>query len=68
MLPVGIDWMEQTASIEEGDMAVLTPNMTVHLHLGNWTINEEVGYVISESVRETVSGVEVLTSAARKLF
>lgn len=66
--PVGIDWMERTASLQEGDMTVLKPNMTFHLHLGNWMIDEEFGYVISETIRVAECGVEVLTSALRKLF
>ncbi|MGL3104633.1 M24 family metallopeptidase [Bradyrhizobium sp. BR 1432] len=66
--PVGIDWMERTASLKEGDMTVLKPNMTFHLHLGNWMIDEDFGYVISETFRVTESGVEVLTSAPRKIF
>ncbi|SFQ24544.1 Xaa-Pro dipeptidase/ectoine hydrolase [Bradyrhizobium sp. Ghvi] len=68
--PVGIDWMERVASFKEGDMTVLKPNMTFHLHLGNWMIDgdEDFGYVISETLRVTESGVEVLTSAPRKLF
>ncbi|UPK28168.1 M24 family metallopeptidase [Bradyrhizobium sp. 195] len=66
--PVGIDWVERTASIREGDMTALAPNMTFHLHLGNWMIDEEFGYVISETFRVTESGVEVLTCAPRKLF
>lgn len=66
--PVGIDWMERTASLKEEDMTVLKPNMTFHLHLGNWMIDEDFGYVISETIRVTESGVEVLTSAPRKLF
>lgn len=66
--PVGIDWTEQTASLKEGDMTVLKPNMTFHLHLGNWTIDEDFGYVISDTFRVTEAGVEVLTQASRKLF
>ncbi|MCK1675352.1 Xaa-Pro peptidase family protein, partial [Bradyrhizobium sp. 150] len=66
--PVGIDWMERTASLKEGDMTVLKPNMTFHLHLGNWMIDESFGYVISETIRVTETGVEVLTSTVRKLF
>lgn len=66
--PVGIDWMERTASLKEGDMTVLKPNMTFHLHLGNWTIDEDFGYVISETIRVAESGVEVLTGAVRKVF
>ncbi|WP_050384980.1 M24 family metallopeptidase [Bradyrhizobium pachyrhizi] len=64
---IGIDWQERTASLKEGDMTVLKPNMTFHLHLGNW-IDEEFGCVISETFRVTESGVEVLTRAPRKLF
>lgn len=65
---IGVDWREATASLKEGDMTVLTPNMTFHLHLGNWMIEEDFGYIISESIRVTESGVEVLTRAPRKLF
>ncbi|MCK1692452.1 Xaa-Pro peptidase family protein [Bradyrhizobium sp. 144] len=64
---VGIDWMELTASFREGDMTVLQPNMTFHQHLGNW-VDDEFGYVISETYRVTESGVEVLTSSPRRLF
>ncbi|ESZ72364.1 hypothetical protein X727_05590 [Mesorhizobium sp. L103C119B0] len=56
------------ASLKEGDLTVLEPNMTFHVHLGNWAIDEEFGYVISECVRVTESGVEVLTSAPREVF
>ncbi|WP_234686068.1 M24 family metallopeptidase [Bradyrhizobium monzae] len=66
--PVGIDWMERTASLKEDDMTVLKPNMTFHVHLGNWMIDEEFGYVISETIRVAECGVEVLTGAPRKLF
>lgn len=64
---IGIDWTEPTASLKEGDMTVLRPNMTFHLMLGNW-IEEDFGYVISETFRVTEDGVEVLTRAPRKLF
>lgn len=64
---IGINWTEPTASLRDGDMTELRPNMTFHLMLGNW-IDEEFGYVISETFRVTESGVEVLTSAPRKLF
>lgn len=65
--PIGIDWAEATASIREGDTTVLKPNMTFHLMLGNW-VDEEFGYVISETFRVSDTGVEVLTSAPQKLF
>lgn len=48
-------------------MTELKPNMTFHLILGNW-IDEDFGYVLSETFRVTESNVEVLTSAPRKLF
>ncbi|MDF0498636.1 M24 family metallopeptidase [Bradyrhizobium yuanmingense] len=64
---IGLNWTEPTASIKHGDMTELKPNMTFHLMLGNW-IDEDFGYAISETFRVTESGVEVLTSAPRKLF
>ncbi|NOJ50828.1 M24 family metallopeptidase [Bradyrhizobium archetypum] len=64
---IGIDWLEPTASLKDGDMTELKPNMTFHLMLGNW-IDEDFGYVISETFRVTESGAEVLTSAPRNLF
>jgi len=65
--PIGIDWTEPTASLKEGDMTELKPNMTFHLMLGNW-IDEDFGYVISETFRVTKTGGEALTRAPRKLF
>lgn len=65
--PIGIDWTEPTASLKNGDMTELKPNMTFHLMLGNW-IDEDFGYVISETLRVTESGAESLTSAPRKIF
>ncbi|WGD51151.1 Xaa-Pro peptidase family protein [Bradyrhizobium sp. CB1650] len=64
---VGIDWTEPTASLKEGDMTVLKPNMTFHLMLGNW-IGEDVGYVISETFRVTDAGGESFTKLPRQLF
>lgn len=64
---IGIDWTEATASLQDGDMTELKPNMAFHLMLGNW-LDEDFGYAISESFRVTDSGVEVLTAAPRKLF
>ncbi|MDA9489702.1 M24 family metallopeptidase [Bradyrhizobium sp. CCBAU 11361] len=65
--PVGIDWTETTASLKEGDMTVLKPNMTFHLHLGNW-VDEDFGVMVSQCIRVTDSGVEVLTKTPLKLF
>lgn len=64
---LGIEWLEPTASLAEDDMTELQAGMTFHLMLGNW-VNEEFGYVISESFCVTDSGVEVLTHAPRTLF
>lgn len=57
--------MERTASLKEGALTVLQPNMTFHLQLSNWMIEEDFDYVISETIHLTESGVEVLTSAPR---
>lgn len=64
---IGIDWWEPTANLSEVDMTELKPNMTFHLMLGNW-MEEEFGYVISETFRVTETDVEVLTNRPRKLF
>ena len=64
---VGIDWLEPTASLKEGDPTVLQPNMTFHLMLGNW-IDEDFGYVISETFRVTDSGAETFSTLPREIF
>jgi len=63
----GIGWIESTASFQNGDMTELKPNMTFHLMLGNW-FDEDFGYMISQSICVTESGVEVLTSTPPRLF
>lgn len=65
--PLGINWLEPTASLKVGDMTVLKPNMVFHLMLGNW-IDEEFGYVLSETIRVADGGVEVLTNSVQKIF
>ncbi|MBH5391868.1 M24 family metallopeptidase [Bradyrhizobium diversitatis] len=65
--PIGIDWAEPTVSLQSSDSTELKPNMAFHLMLGNW-LEDDFGYVISESFRVTGSNVEVLTKAPRKLF
>lgn len=64
---IGIDWNEAVTSLKEGDMTVLKPNMTFHLMLGNW-IDEDFGYVLSETFRVTDSGADVLTQVPRQIF
>ncbi|MGY4501297.1 Xaa-Pro aminopeptidase [Bradyrhizobium sp. GM24.11] len=64
---IGIDWNEAVTSLKEGDMTVLVPNMTFHLMLGNW-LDEDFGYVFSETFRVTDTGADVLTKSERKIF
>ncbi|MCA1510397.1 Xaa-Pro peptidase family protein [Bradyrhizobium sp. NBAIM01] len=64
---VGIEWTEPTASLKLGDSTVLRPNMTFHLMLGNW-IDEDLGYVISETFRVTETGAETFSRIPRDLF
>ncbi|MDX8480125.1 Xaa-Pro peptidase family protein [Mesorhizobium sp. VK24D] len=64
---IGIDWLEPTASLKEDDRTVLEPNMTFHLMLGNW-IDEDFGYVISETFRVTESGAETFSRLPREIF
>lgn len=66
---VGIDWVEHTASFNELDKTELKPNMMFHLLLSNWMMREgDFGYVLSDTIRVTQSGVEILTCAPRVLF
>ncbi|WP_407185332.1 M24 family metallopeptidase [Bradyrhizobium centrosematis] len=66
---VGIDWVEQTASLNELDKTELKPNMTFHLILSNWMMREgDFGYVLSQTIRVTESGVETLSAVPPKLF
>ncbi|UCI31946.1 M24 family metallopeptidase [Mesorhizobium sp. B4-1-4] len=64
---VGIDWTEPTASLKEGDMTILQPNMTFHLMLGNW-VDDEFGYVISETFRVTDLGGETFSKFPRDII
>jgi len=64
---IGIHWLEQTASLRDGDMTELKPNMTFHMMLGNW-VDNDFGYVLGETFRVTGTGAEVLTNTPRKLF
>lgn len=53
-------------SIRSGEETVLAPNMTFHLIAGMWMTG--FGFEVSESIRITEAGVEVLTSAPRELI
>ncbi|MQW56136.1 M24 family metallopeptidase [Sinorhizobium meliloti] len=63
----GIDWVEPTASLKDGDLTELKPNMTFDLMLGNW-IDEDFGCALADTFRVTESGAEVLNRAPRNLF
>jgi Xaa-Pro aminopeptidase len=65
--PIGINWLEPTASLKRGDLTPLEPNMTFHLMLGMW-MDDTFGYVASETFLVTSTGVECLTRAPRELF
>ncbi|MDQ0339542.1 Xaa-Pro dipeptidase [Caldalkalibacillus uzonensis] len=60
------DWGEHTASLRQGDLTVLEPNMTFHLIPGIWL--DDFGVEISESFRVTEKGYEVLADFPRQLF
>ena len=60
------DWGEGTVSIRRGDDTVLQADMTFHLIAGMWAAG--CSCELSESVRVTSDGVEVLTSAPRELI
>ncbi|GGG48392.1 Xaa-Pro aminopeptidase [Kocuria dechangensis] len=60
------DWGERTVSIRSEDETVLAENMTLHVICGMWMTG--VGYVASESIRVTGTGVEALTSFPRALI
>ncbi|MDO7270201.1 M24 family metallopeptidase [Shouchella clausii] len=60
------DWGEHTASIRKGDKTVLQANMTFHLIPGMWY--DDFGVEISESVRVTENGCELLCDFPRQLL
>jgi Xaa-Pro aminopeptidase len=65
--PIGIDWLEPSASLRTDDPTVLQENMTFHLMLGMW-VEEDFGAVVSETFRVTGTGVEVFGKTPRQLF
>lgn len=60
------DWGEHTVSLRQGDRTLLKPNMTFHLMPGIWY--EDYGVEITESIRITDDGVELLTNVSREIF
>jgi len=59
------DWGEHTLSIRKNEMTILKPNVTYHLMCGMWM--DTWGLELSESVRVTDTGYELLTSVSRDL-
>lgn len=60
------DWGEHTVSLRPGDKTILEPNMTLHFMPGIWL--DDCGVDISEPIRITENGVELLTNYPRKLL
>lgn len=65
--PIGIDWLEPSASLRVGDTTVLKPNMTFHLMLGMW-MEHDFGLVLSETFRISETGSESFAKTPRTLF
>ena len=60
------DWGERTVSIRSEDTTVLETNMTFHVICGMWMTG--YGYVVSEAIRVTDTGVETFTHFPRELI
>lgn len=67
--PIGIgyppDWGEQTISIRPGDRNILQKNMTFHILPA--LFQADSGFVVSESIRVTEDGCELLTNLSANL-
>lgn len=67
--PIGIgyppDWGEQTISIRPGDNSILQSNMALHLLPA--LFQADTGFVVSESIRVTEEGCELLTNLSQNL-
>ena len=59
------DWGEHTLSIRKNEKTLLQPNVTYHLMCGMWM--DTWGLELSESVRVTETGYELLTNVPRDL-
>ena len=60
------NWGEHTASLREGDMTVLAPNMCFHMIMGMWM--DGWGYSLSETFRVTDGEPETFADMPRKLY
>lgn len=59
------DWGERTMSFRSGDKSELQPNMCFHFMPGLWV--DDFGLEITESIRITEMGFELLAEVPRKL-
>ncbi|MDZ5782247.1 M24 family metallopeptidase [Marinococcus luteus] len=60
------DWGEHTVSFRKGDHTILQPNMTFHLMPGIWL--DDHGVEITESIRITENGCELLSHVPRDMY
>lgn len=60
------DWGERTVSLRADDRTELRENMTFHVIAGMWMSG--FGFEVSESIRVSGDGAEILTDAPRELI
>ncbi|WP_054708336.1 M24 family metallopeptidase [Bacillus sp. JCM 19041] len=60
------DWGEHTASLRKGDKTILRENMALHVIPGMWF--DDFGVEISETIRVTDNGCELLCDFPRQLL
>lgn len=63
---IGIDWSEDSYSLQRDDHRELRADSTLHLIIGVW--EKEEGYVFSETVRVTDHGAETFCTLPRQLY
>lgn len=63
---IGIDWSEDSYSLQRDDHRELRANSTLHLIIGVWEKGE--GYVFSETLRVTDRGAETFCTLPRQLY
>ncbi|MEO0399184.1 MAG: Xaa-Pro peptidase family protein [Pseudomonadota bacterium] len=64
---LGIEWDGFAASLADGDETILQENMVMHVMIGLW-VNREESCVLSETVRVTENGPEILGSRPREII
>lgn len=63
---IGIDWSEDSYSLQRDDHRELRADSTLHLIIGIWEKGE--GYVFSETLRVTDRGAETFCTLPRQLY